>query len=47
VKGWVNPWVSSASETAPNTGLYSFTSGVDLSDDALTPRGRGDVQGGG
>ncbi len=47
VKGWVNPWVSSASETAPNTGLYSFTSGVDLSNDALTPRGRGDVQGGG
>jgi Tfp pilus assembly protein PilN len=47
VKGWVNPWVSSASETGPNTGLYKFTSGVDLSDAALTPRGRGDVQGGG
>jgi Tfp pilus assembly protein PilN len=47
VKGWVNPWVSSATETAANTGLYTFTSGVDLSEDALTPRGRGDVQGGG
>jgi Tfp pilus assembly protein PilN len=47
VKGWVNPWVSSATETAPNTGLYSFSSGVDLSDAAVTARGRGDVQGGG
>jgi Tfp pilus assembly protein PilN len=40
VKGWVNPWVSSATETEPNSGLYSFTSGVDLSDDSLTLRGR-------
>ena len=45
VKGWVNPWVSSATETGPNTGLYTFTSGVDLSQDALTPRGQGDVSG--
>ena len=22
VKGWVNPWISSATETGPNTGLY-------------------------
>ncbi len=47
VKGWVNPWVSSATETGPNTGLYTFTSGVDLSEDALTPRGKQDVSGGG
>jgi Tfp pilus assembly protein PilN len=47
VKGWVNAWVSSTTETGANTGLYAFTSGVDLSEDALTPRGRGDVQGGG
>jgi Tfp pilus assembly protein PilN len=47
VKGWVNPWFSSATETGANTGLYTFTSGVDLSQDTLTARGRGGVQGGG
>jgi len=47
VKGWVNPWLSSATETGQNTGLYSFASGVDLSEDALTPRGReGEPSGG-
>ena len=47
VKGWVNPWLSNATETGPNTGLYSFASGVDLSEDALTPRGReGEPSGG-
>jgi Tfp pilus assembly protein PilN len=47
VKGWVNPWFSSASEIGDNTGLYTFSSGVDLSEDTLTARGRGGVQGGG
>ena len=47
VNGWVNPWFSSATETGPNTGLYTFTSGVDLSDASLTDRGRGGLQGGG
>jgi Tfp pilus assembly protein PilN len=47
VKGWVNPWFSSASEIGERTGLYTFTSGVDLSEDTLTVRGRGGVQGGG
>lgn len=47
VKGWVNPWFSSATETGANTGLYTFTSGVDLSQDSLTARGRGGVPGGG
>ena len=47
VKGWVNPWLSSATETGPNTGLYTFSSGVDLSEDALTARGReGEPSGG-
>ncbi len=41
VKGWVNPYFSSATETGPNTGLYTFTSSVDLSQDSLTrPRPR-------
>jgi Tfp pilus assembly protein PilN len=47
VKGWVNPWLSSATETAPNTGLYTFSSGADLSEDALTARGRAGVPSGG
>jgi Tfp pilus assembly protein PilN len=47
VKGWVNPWFSSATETAANTGLYTFSSGVDLSEDSLTARGREGVSGGG
>ena len=47
VKGWVNPWLSSATETGPNTGLYTFSSGVDLSEDALTARGREGAPSGG
>jgi type IV pilus assembly protein PilN len=47
VKGWVNPYFSSATETGPRTGLYTFTSSVDLSQDSLTARGRGGVPGGG
>ena len=47
VKGWVNPWFSTAAETDANTGLYTFTSGVDLSTDVLTGRGRGGASGGG
>ena len=47
VKGWVNPWLSSATETGPNTGLYQFNSGVDLSEDALTARGRAGESSGG
>jgi len=47
VKGWVNPWMSSATETGPNTGLYQFSSGVDLSEDALTARGKAGEPSGG
>jgi Tfp pilus assembly protein PilN len=47
VKGWVNPWLSSATETAANTGLYTFSSGVDLTQDALTARGRAGGSSGG
>ena len=47
VKGWVNPWLSSATETVANSGLYKFSSGVDLSDDLLTVRGGGSASGGG
>jgi type IV pilus assembly protein PilN len=47
VKGWVNPWFSAATETGPNTGLYGFSSGVDLSTDVLTGRGRAGTTSGG
>lgn len=47
VKGWVNPYFSSATETGPHTGLYTFSSSVDVSQDSLTARGRGGVPGGG
>jgi hypothetical protein len=42
VKGWVNPWTNSASESGPFTRIYQFQSGVDLSSDVVTKRGRGD-----
>jgi hypothetical protein len=47
VKGWVNPWLSSASETGPSTGLYTFSSGVDLTSDVLTGRGKAGATSGG
>ncbi|MGZ5297260.1 MAG: PilN domain-containing protein [Actinomycetota bacterium] len=47
VKGWVNPWFSSATETAANSGLYTFSGGGDLSQDTLTARGREGGPGGG
>jgi Tfp pilus assembly protein PilN len=42
VKGWVNPWTNSASESGPFTRIYQFQSGVDLSSDVVTKRGRGE-----
>jgi Tfp pilus assembly protein PilN len=38
VRGWVNPWVNSIAD--PQTGPITYTSGVDLTDDAVTQRGR-------
>jgi Tfp pilus assembly protein PilN len=40
VRGWVNPWLTSAAETGARSGFYTFTSGADLSQDAVTPRGQ-------
>jgi Tfp pilus assembly protein PilN len=37
VRGWENPWATSITQAAPG---YSFSSGVDLSKDVLTARGR-------
>jgi Tfp pilus assembly protein PilN len=41
VEGWVNAWVSSATENAERSRIYTFTSGVDLTIDSTTERGRG------
>jgi Tfp pilus assembly protein PilN len=37
VRGWENPWVTSITQAPP---AYTFSSGVDLSKDVLTARGR-------
>jgi Tfp pilus assembly protein PilN len=47
VQGWVNPWMASIIETAAGSRLYDFTSGVDLSSEALTARGQEGSTGGG
>lgn len=43
VEGWVNPWVTSAQENAPLSQIYNFSSGLDLTVEAATDRGRGGV----
>ena len=44
VKGWVNAWTQNAAETEANSKIYTFSSGVDLTPEALTARGRGGQQ---
>jgi len=39
VRGWKNAWFTSATRDA-STGLWTFQSGLDLTTDVLTPRGR-------
>jgi Tfp pilus assembly protein PilN len=41
VQGWVNPWMSSISQRDEGGNAYTFSSGVDLTPDVLTERGRG------
>jgi Tfp pilus assembly protein PilN len=38
VRGWVNPWVTSIAD--PEAGPITYTSGVDLTQGAVTARGR-------
>jgi Tfp pilus assembly protein PilN len=40
VQGWVNSWMTSASEQTPFSKTYTFDSGVDLTTAAATPRGK-------
>lgn len=41
VRGWVNAWVNSAQEDAPFSRIYTFSNGLDLTQEAATARGRG------
>lgn len=41
VDGWENAWMTSATEQAPFSRIYTFNSGVDLSVDATTGQGKG------
>lgn len=41
VRGWVNAWANSANESGPFSRIYQFQSGVDLSSDLVTRRGKG------
>lgn len=46
VQGWVNPWMSQITQRDADSTIYSFSSGVDLTSDVLTDRGRGAVDAG-
>jgi len=41
VDGWVNAWMTSATEESPFSRIYTFNSGLDLSLGAATRRGKG------
>jgi Tfp pilus assembly protein PilN len=43
VQGWVNAWVDSAQEDAPSSRIYTFSNGLDLTQEAATARGQGEV----
>ena len=43
VQGWVNAWVSSATENASFSRIYTFANGIDLTQEATTERGQGVV----
>jgi Tfp pilus assembly protein PilN len=40
VQGWANPWMSNITSEADTPGAYSFDTSVDLTQDAVTPRGQ-------
>ena len=43
VQGWVNAWVNSAQEDAPFSRIYTFSNGLDLTQEAATARGKGEA----
>jgi len=42
VQGWVNVWVNSAQEHAPSSRIYTFSNGLDLTQEAATACGQGE-----
>jgi Tfp pilus assembly protein PilN len=47
VQGWVNPWMPTISADSAVPNAWTFTTSVDLTQDAETPRGQGQVTPGG
>jgi Tfp pilus assembly protein PilN len=47
VRGWVNPWMPTISADTAVANAFTFSTSVDLTEDAETPRGRGQVDAGG
>ena len=43
VQGWVNAWVTSAQEDTPFSNIYTFSNGLDLTQEAATARGLGEA----
>ena len=43
IEGWVNPWVPSVDNAEPTQDILTFPLTADLTSEALTPRGRGEV----
>jgi len=43
VQGWVNAWVNSAQEDVPFSRIFTFSNGLDLTQEAATARGQGVV----
>lgn len=41
VRGWVNPWMSSITQSTDVKDAYGFSATVDLDEEVLTARGRG------
>ena len=44
IEGWVNPWIASVDTTDESLDIRSFPVNADLTSEALTARGRGDVE---
>lgn len=47
VNGWVNPWMPTISADSSVANAFTFSTSVDLTSDAETPRGQGQVDTGG
>jgi Tfp pilus assembly protein PilN len=43
VQGWVNPWMPSITADSSIANAFTFTTSVDLTEDVVTPCGRGQV----